>query len=447
MIINNRRDSYNNIVKRILSGSLAFVMTFSLASCKKKDNVDSSSISSYTQEYLEGNYKYINDDSFFINKKAYNEYNDEELNDIIDRIKNIEYTSFNSNFDNYKIKSMPRDEIKYIMENIYYDSYNKNITSNTYNWYVNNHIDKELLYNKILKNNELQKIKSNDNINKSVAIFCDFIERVIDEIKKYDNNIDINIILKNIDEVTFNDTDELSCYSYYTYANDSIYVNNYLNELENSFNENICHEAAHLALNKLNKDDVQIQKNGCGIDCTLTNESPMELRFMDEFFAEEISTKINNKKSDRYTVEKECIDFIAYCTFKSEKDILSCYASGSQNKLIDCFEPEFRSMDYVYSTMYAFDLFCEYGYFINDNDRYELKEDFINYASVNLIKNYYIKIIKQLKIGNISQSDANSYINDLKDKINSDECLFNKQLLNEYMNNLDDICFNMSKTK
>ena len=64
MIINNRRDSYNNIVKRILSGSLAFVMTFSLASCKKKDNVDSSSISSYTQEYLEGNYKYINENGF-----------------------------------------------------------------------------------------------------------------------------------------------------------------------------------------------------------------------------------------------------------------------------------------------------------------------------------------------------------------------------------------------
>ena len=102
MIIKNKKDSYNNIVKRILSGSLAFVMTFSLASCKKKDNVDASSISSYTEytdEYLEDNYKYINDNNFFMNKKAYNEYNNEELNDLVDKIKSIEYSFFSNKFD------------------------------------------------------------------------------------------------------------------------------------------------------------------------------------------------------------------------------------------------------------------------------------------------------------------------------------------------------------
>lgn len=443
MIINNRKDSYNNIVKRILSGSLAFVMTFSLASCKK-NNVDESNVSSYTDEYLEDNYKYINDNTFFMNAKDYNEYNNEELNDIIEKIKNVEYEYFNSEFDNYKIKSMPRDEMNYIMKNIVYDS---NINNSTYNWYINNHIDKKILYNKILKNNELEKIKLNDNIIKSINIFCNNIESVIDEIKKYNNNINMSIILKNIDEVTFGETDEMSCYSYYAYANDSIYVNNYLNELENSFNENICHEATHLVLNNLTKEDVEVQKNGCGIDCVQTNESPMSLRFMDEFFAEEIASKINNKENNKYIQEKYCIDFISYCTFKSEKDILSCYASGNQNKLIDCFEPELRNMDYVYSIMYAFDLFCEYGYFINDNDKYKLKEDFINYASINLIKNYYIRIIKELKIGNISQSEADNYISDLKDKINSNECLFDKQLLNDYIINLDEICFNLSKTR
>ena len=447
-----KKQNYNSFFKKLISALMAFIIPVTSSSCKTNNTYEEiDSTITYSDSQMEDfsfekeNSKYMNNPDFFANKKGYNEYNDEQLNETIDKIKQISYESSCSYFKEYNLDVAPSLEIQSIMKNYIYDDIDESLYKKEYNWYKSG-VDKDLLYNKIYQNTKNSNIDLTENIKKAINVFCENLEGLINEVKSIYPDFNFQIPFLNIDELSFSECNDSIYYSYYDYASDEISVNFELNSTDEELLNNLMHEAVHLIMNSSYRNH-GLLKTGCALDNLETFNSSLELRFLDEYTAEEISCNYLKNENVRYYDELQIINLLSLLTNSSKDEILKCYLSKDANNLINLFEPEFRDFNYVFSITYSLALSIGYGNYIGEYDEFDLKGDFQNYAVVNLIKNYYVKILKDLKTKKISEVQARNILQEMKEKLFDDEFIYieNKEELTEYINNFDNLIINIKK--
>ena len=131
------RASFKSICNRLISLSLAAIMSLSVTSCsQKKDN--------YDEDINQDTICYDLDEYYVKYSKEYYEYQLPELN-------SIKYVSNYADFDNYNIYEKPSIELTEILNNNY--SFRDEDYPINYDWYNNESIDEELLFKKICNNN------------------------------------------------------------------------------------------------------------------------------------------------------------------------------------------------------------------------------------------------------------------------------------------------------
>lgn len=449
---------YNKFIKRIISGAISLVIPLTAAGCAKnnndnysdKDSISYSESSDIEEEsYSNINQEYLNDNNFFANRKGYYESNDEDLKNILNDIKQVNYYSNDTFFNNYDVYSMPLKEMNHILSNYKFDNIDNKKISENYDWYSNGVINKQVLYNKIVSNTEKLGVKIDDNLSKFITCIVNMLPETLNSIDKMSNNFDYSIAFHNIDNLTVNTTEDNSIVAYYTYFNNQIFINYSNIDSYEFLEETISHEISHLVMNK-SFSEYDFLKYGCSIDDESTKEAPLDLRFLEEYIAEEVSNKTLNKSEANYFAqEEEKINLLSCSTNYDKNSIISNYASGNQNNLINMFEEEFQDFNYVYSTLNSLNISCGYEDLNLGDSEYSIRGEFNNYAKVQLVKNAYARVTKNYFKGNIDKSEFENQINNIKNTfVNTDyKYRQNDDYLYDIFNQLDDICLNYEKTK
>lgn len=439
---NNDSFLINYRLKKAIAVLLATLTPVVTSGCAKNDDIDSSSEFSYVDDS-----PLLNDANFFGNKVSYYEYDNKELNNVIDSIKKITYKSNNSDFTNYDIYNKPMDEIHTIINNnIFYPSNPDDYPIN-YDWYINNYVDSIKLYNKILENNTNAGIK-NDDLVKSIAEKVSIVlEHNINYIKNIKPDFNFNIALCNVNNLTVNTSLEDWYYSLYVYDNNRILVSFDEHFTDDFFKKTISHELYHLIFNgTVGLHDISF--NATCMDALATHETPLEHNFLTEWCAEFFSQDtFNSPMSDNYNLEKSLIDILCESTLKPIEYYSHSMVSCDQNSLINAFEEELRDVNYVYSTFFAMDKACNYGDFPYECDLYLFKVECYNYAALNLLKNAYIKNIKEYSMNNISYEQALENIDNIKNSILNNYFFDANDYIKKSIENMDDIFYNYVNSK
>lgn len=404
----------NNKVKSAISIILAAVTPVSVAGCSaQNDDFDEEIPYSYIDD---ANDLYGPD--FFGNKTAFYEYDNlVELNNVIDEIKNINYSSNNREFINFDIYSKPQVEINEIVCNNLYNSSNPDDYHISYDWYIDGVIDSNVLYNKILENNINSGIENTVEVKRIAKMVSIKLNDVVSYIRNKFPEFKFNIPFCNINSLTVNTSDEDWYYSLYVYNFDRILVNFNLGFDEDFFMRTVIHEIIHLMFNGI-VDFSDFYKNGSSIDAVSTLETPLKHDFIIEYLADFYSHDIFGEPTqEKYAMEYDCINQLCLSTNKDINYFEDCVAHFDQNGLLESFEEELRDVNFVYSTISALDKSCGYGYFPDDCNIDLFKTDCYNYAVVNLLKNVYIRNIKEYSIGQITYEEAIQNIEDFKQSL------------------------------
>ena len=416
---NKRAMIENNIAKRMISLALATLMPVSFTSCKNNKEVTNVSETSTTYASNTSNnvFYFDADENILRTAKETYEYPDmDDLNSIIDQIKSIKYISSYDEFNEYDVYSKPMIEANNILSTNYtvdYDKYPIN-----YDWYKNGVVDENALYNKIINNIKNEQIDNNHYIDKIAKEVSVTLKYNINLIKKVNPDFKFNLAFYNLNNLVVNTTTQDDCAAFYAPGSNTLCVNiNYIDGFD-SFKNTISHELFHLIFNSCLECD-PFYFSGCGIDDTTTLENPLATDFLTELTAENFSyAAFNEEPSCLYDEEREKLNYICLCTGKDKKYYESCVVNADIKGIINSFEPEFRSVNYVYSILSSFDNSCGYGYFDENWDYTLFQSSSFNFAMFGLLKNAYVKIIKDVKLGKINKEEADYKINKLKSDMN-----------------------------
>lgn len=388
---------------------------------------------------------------FFANSKSYYEYPDNaELNSVIDEIKDINYQTNNEYFDYYNIYEVPQREILELRADtdVIFD---ENIGENTYDWYVGGKVNSEKLYNKILSNTKNKGIDVNQNVEEIIKSFCNNLQSCIDLIKSKKADYYFDAALKNIDELSISGFDDDIYMGFYDYSTNLLQSDyNYTKE-QNIFDYNIIHETMHVLSNKTLSGG-NYYANGFNIEDMSTSESPLFLDFITERIVDEYACELCPNKIVEYDMEKYYIDSVCNSTGINYGYVQNSYLDSDLNQIIDAFEPEFRDFNWVYATLDGLDLACGYGYIPDGCDANKFKTDVCFNSKVNLLKNGYVRIIKDMVNNKITYDKAKSEILKLKQKILVDKYysnnVENEQIeLNNCIERLDNIFYRLQYSK
>lgn len=96
---------------------------------------------------------------------------------------------------------------------------------------------------------------------------------------------------------------------------------------------------------------------------------------------------------------------------------------------------------------FAMDKACNYGDFPYECDLYLFKVECYNYAALNLLKNAYIKNIKEYSMNNISYEQALENIDNIKNSILNNYFFDANDYIKKSIENMDDIFYNYVNSK
>lgn len=433
---NERSVFIKSKVNRVISLLLVTVMLLSMTGCLYERD-------SYDENINQGT---VTSDIFFNNIKEYYEYQLPELNSIIDEIKDIKYVSNYDDFDDYNIYEKPSMELAEILNDSYLfkdEDYPIN-----YDWYINESIDSDLLYKKICANNINADIENTEEILEIIKLIPDVMTKNVNLIKKKNKQFKFNIALYNLNNIVIDITNTADSAAFYTSDENRISFNyDYIKE-SGSLKSTMSHELFHLLLNKCINCS-SFFHNGCALDASFTDESPLIHTFLTELVTDDFSYEaFGETPDDLYSEEKDKLNLICEATEKNVDYFKNAILTSNSMSIPEAFEPEFRSINYVYSIFNAIDKFCCYGYF-DDNWNYDLfRAASLNYARVGLLKNYYVKMIKQIETNKITVNEAETKIKGIKELF--DETDLTSLINDNYsdcVNKLDSIFKNYSKTK
>lgn len=442
----------NQVVNKILSLSLAASIPFSLSSCTKNANdkkekfIDIDNDNNYSEE----NYNYygndedfiklINDNNFFTNKKNYYQENsNQDLNATIYNLLSCKYES-SSSFNEDEIYRAVRDEANNILNKKMF--YPKNIGSN-YSWLIDDTVDREKLKEKLVSNCNNFGVGCNSKIMNMINSFLDNYDVIVQGIKKSNPNYNFSMLYKNLDNLYFIETEE-DCIGFYNNSRNCIAMNFQNINSDKDLKLAIIHEMNHFSLNNAFHNE-EVSFCGTSMDDLSTIETPFSLTFLSEYLSEKVACD-NCNELNTYQKEEAVIKKICFSTNSTVNDIDKCFKSCNQNSFIELFEPEMQNMYYSYGTLYAMDLAMDYGYM---NPSFDYKQDCYNFALTNLLKNYFVALLKDYEKGIIDKNDFNNkfeeiinyfenldyeyqHTNSYYDFIESSRNIINKYVNNKY---------------
>lgn len=445
MIINKEKMGKlkNNNIKRLVALGLLTTIPLSQTACKSDDKYDAE-ILTPSNNYLDSNDEYILDDNFFGNRKAYYEYSElEDLNNIIDEIKSVNYITENDFFNEFDIYNSSSREISAITSiNDYYEIKSTNYAIN-YDWYVNGEVDSNLLYKRLVENTVSKGIKMDESLVDATKKISEEFKRNVRKIKQQYNDFDFSVAFYNMNNLIVTNCYDDFYISYYETSENEISVNfNNIND-EMIFRLYMNHETIHATTNKVVGGN-RIYMTGISLDRLDTIDSPFSLDFLNEYCTQKMACEnLSCPELMGYYEETEKMNLINYSTNNDDEYFLNCYINSDQNKLIDSFQSELQNVNYAYSTLYAFDLACGYGNFPEGCDIDEFKKDCFDYGRLNLVKNAYVRIIKDYSIGMITKDEAFEKIEQIKFDFDNLEFRYNSNESNssyyELVNKLDSI--------
>ena len=388
-------------------------------------------------------------DKKFYDRKTYYEYNDSyDLNSIIDKITDINYDS--DIFHQYNIEQLVKNEV-ISLSNV---SNYKN--SQNYDWYSNGNIDQKKLYDKILSNCNNSKNQVTANTKRIIEVFTEVLPECMSNIKKHNPNFNFNIALKNIDELIIEDSNNPDYMGYYY---------NDINLMEIDYNYcvncggrkylkyNIEHEIDHLLVNKLNKSEsYNYVINSIGINDTTTLESSTYPNFIMEKYTDDLAEEISGIHNS-YGCEREMIKMITTSINMSYDDFGKVYLSCDPNEVINCFEPECQDFTFVYATLDGLNKACGYGTNTTSYDEDIFRTELFNYSRINLLKNAYIRVLKDYYNVKISYTESKERLNDIKkeilysDQYNYEINSVSEEKLNDCVEKLDTIFYEYNYSK
>ena len=433
-----KSDKYNSIqnisTKKLVALMLATTFPLTQAAC-------SNNSTEYEDIYAsDGVYNYVDGDSntniFFANRTSYYEYDDSKLSEIINDIKNIDYDSNNSYFNNFNIYNMPKDEMYEISYRAQLNSFNPSNYTFEYDWFINGEIVEDILYEKIINNTINKNIKIDEELRNAARKIVQEASRNVKYFKENIPNFNFNIAFYNLNNLFVSKNEIFGCISYYESTENVISTNfNYIND-DIGFSVTESHEVLHLFLNKSVGGNI-ICESGASIDLLDNDNSSLAICFMEEYFVQNIACKnLNRLDLNDYVEEKEKINLLCYATNKNENYFEENFICSNQNAFISSFEEELQDFKYVYSTLYALDLSCGYGKFPDDCNTDFFRKECFDFARFNLIKNAYIRIIKDYYLGSITKEDMYVELYNIKMIFNNVEYNYGSTQTNSNYNKL-----------
>lgn len=418
-----------NKLKRLIASSLLVLMPFTVGASEKDTKYDDSLNINYVDSSLEQNSKKKLFDNI---ENSYYEIEDRELNDAINQIIQLNYISGNKNFDVNHVYNMPTNVLKSLNEHDSLNNINSNYYPINYNWY-DGKINSNLLYERIIENQKNSKLPVGENEKAIARLIAVNYQSCIDYILNIDPNYDFRIPFYNINNI------KVECFNndnlYANYKDGKIGVNvSYLND--EIVTKCIRHELFHELLNNSTLDsDVVIY--GASIDDLYSKETPFTITFMSEKYADLFAqdSLYNNLRYNEYGYEQECIDNLCLSTNKTSKYYQNCFVKADISGIINSFEEELREINFVYSTLSCLNSSCGYDYFKDEVDKDIYMQESSCYASVNLMKNFFIRNIKELYKGNISIEEYKKNINELQQMYN----IYEGSILYTYLKQMIDI--------
>lgn len=419
-------------LKRIVAILLVIVMSFSVASCSKKvkeeetttdaaiynDISEETDVSEkekttagvseekttkkpYLEEFTTKKYKYDSPE---------NGKTDKMLKKAIKAIMDFKYKGYHEDFIDFDIYSKPEKELELIYNTDYKHTCDPELYPINYAWYNNGVVDEDLLYKRIVQNNRNEGILMTADCKRIAKMLAQVAQNNIDYLKENQPSFNFNIPLYHLDTVTVNTSTEDWYYSLYVFDFNRILVNFTDIHSEDFFRSTVSHELFHL----FSRGEVGMKKiflAGSSIDSLDTHENPLEQNFINEYFVETASYSAFGEVPRVHSYERErCIIELISRSTDTDFDDFESVAFGTDKSMIYyAFEEEFRNPNFVYSTLYAYDLSCQYNMGvvdIYDYDYYVFKDDHEIYATFNVMKNLYVRLLKEIYYGETTYSEA-----------------------------------------
>lgn len=342
-----------------------------------------------------------------------------DLKKAINAIMQVEFEGTYEPFISYDIYSKPETELEYIYTTDYADSCNPDLYPIDYNWYNNGIVDEDLLYQKIILNTRKGGIRLTEDCRRIAEMVAYVAQYNIDYMMENHPSFNFNIPLYHLDTVSVDTSDEEWYYSLYVYDTNRILVNFTDIDSEEFFRSTVSHEVFHL----MNRGEVGLDKvylAGSSVDSLETEDRPFEQNFINEWYVDTASYKAFGEEPSPYSYaeEKRVIDLLCAATDKDLKYFEEVAFGIKKDNIYYAFEEELRNPNYVYSTLYAFDFSCfYYGNIIsiNDFDYFEFIFDAEEYAVLNVMKNAYIRLLKEIYAGKTDYWDANAELKEMYD--------------------------------
>ena len=432
------------IIKRITAFVLAASTAVAFSSCTKQGGKKDSAAAATTAvstTQADDVFRLKDKINILLAAQEHYEYPDsKELCDIADSIKSIKYISYNKDFDNYDIYLTPEAELKEISvtEYIYrYEDYPIN-----YEWYKNGVIDKEVLYNKIVQNDRSADINIDEKIDRAIKCVTDVAEGNINLLKKKNPKFKFNLALYNLNTLTVDYSDQSGCNAFYTPADNAMYMCPPTDDFSyEELKPTVSHELFHMMFNACLSNYDCIYISGCSLDDTTFSGNPLTADFLYELTTEDFSLEVcGDIPYITYFIERQRLDLLSVCTGKDNDYFKNCVTDMGVEKLLNSFEPEFRSANYVYSVLYALDMSCGYNKIFDDEEEMEAFESAAsNYAYIGLLKNAYLRLIKSVKTNKLTKNEADSKLKKITDTIPPMANDFSGDNYQECLNKLDNI--------
>ena len=430
--------------KSFLAVILALILVFSLTSCfsADKSSVDSDETTVISDEQITKSEKETSSSSKDeeITEKDSIKKSSAYLKKAIAALMAVEYNGYSRDFINFDIYNQPEREIALIGSTDYTDITNPSLYPIDYNWYKNGVVDENLLYERIVENNTKANIRMTSDCKRIAKMIAYVAQYNINYLKKKVPSFNFNIPLYHLDNVTVNTSDENWYYSLYVYDFNRILVNLENIKTEEFFRSTISHEVFHLfARGQIGLEELYIA--GSGYDTLKTEERPLEQNFINEWFVENASYAAFGDKMDEnlYAYEKELIQLLCISTGKDIFDLEAPSFGVGNDYIYYSFEKEVRTPNFVYSTLCAYDCAADYAYKpenVNDSD---FKSDCEIYGTINLLKNMYIRLLKEIKTGEITYKEACEVVEEMN--IALDIVLYEESPLNSVKEEMETIFF------
>ena len=261
-------------------------------------------------------------------------------------------------------------------------------------------------------------------------------------INKKNPKFKFNLALYNLNTLTVDYSDQSGCQAFYTPTSNVMYMCPPTDDFSyEELKPTVSHELFHMMFNACLRNYDCIYISGCSLDDTTFSGNPLTVDFLYELTTEDFSLEVcGDIPYITYFNERQILDLLSVCTGKDNDYFKNCVTDMGVEKILNSFEPEFRSANYVYSVLYAIDMSCGYNKIFEDEEEMEAFESAAsNYAYIGLLKNAYLRLIKSVKTNKLTKDEADSKLKKIIDTIPPMANDFSGDNYQECLNKLDNI--------